>query len=201
MKMLLSVIAVLALFSGCLDFGKDEETMNPTAQQIEYCRKIMHIRSDLKIIPLGYKLIGSGIDAAVYFKFETTADSVSRIFDSACPFSAEHNGSFVMDKGDGPQWWDVEGRNLTGGHISLPGAKYMDVGIHKQKKGCTVYIFWFETLSFRVYIIYRPFLSALGQFPLNLLRISLVSYRFFLVVKRQSCIDAIPPFGVFPARV
>jgi hypothetical protein len=131
MKIFLSMIAALALFSGCLDFGKDEETMNPTANQIDYCRKIMHIRSDLKIIPLGYKLIGSGID--------------TRIFDSACPFSAEHNGSFVMNKGDGPQWWDVEGTNLTGGQIFLPGAKYMDVGIHKKKKGCTVYIFWFET--------------------------------------------------------
>jgi len=61
------VIAVL--LSGCFEFGTYEETTTPTKAQIERCRSEMYLNPTAKIIPLGYKLEGSGIDDVIRFKF------------------------------------------------------------------------------------------------------------------------------------
>jgi hypothetical protein len=45
----------------------------------------------------------------------------------------------------GLKWWDVKGENLFGGQISLPDAKFMNVGLLKTDNGYIVYISWSET--------------------------------------------------------
>jgi hypothetical protein len=43
------------------------------------------------------------------------------------------------------KWWDANDKKMIGESISLPNARYMDVGIEKQDDGYLVYIMWNET--------------------------------------------------------
>ncbi|HEX3046395.1 MAG TPA: hypothetical protein VHY08_16685, partial [Bacillota bacterium] len=76
----LLVLAFLStvLISGCLDFGKEEETTHPTSLQVLQCRKLMYLNPNLDIKPLGFKLLGSGIDDAIWLKFRTNAKSLNQ---------------------------------------------------------------------------------------------------------------------------
>jgi hypothetical protein len=73
-------IANIFLFTGCLDFGEDEETTSPTKVQVSRCRSEMYLNLLMKITPLGFKLQGSGIDDAIWFKFKTEITDIHKIF-------------------------------------------------------------------------------------------------------------------------
>ena len=142
----LSAIALLSvvLFFGCLGFGKDEETINPTLQQVSKCRELMHLNPSLDITPLGYKLLASGIDDAIWFKFRADTVSLNEIFNLST-IAKEFSEGFVLIPEKGLNWWDVVNKNFIGGQVSLPNSKFMNVGIEKEMDGLIIYIFWFET--------------------------------------------------------
>ena len=50
-----------------------------------------------------------------------------------------------MYKMEDVEWWDVEGKELVGGEISLPNARFMNLGAEKIEGGYIVYIMWHET--------------------------------------------------------
>ncbi|MBN2513567.1 MAG: hypothetical protein JXB18_11570, partial [Sedimentisphaerales bacterium] len=87
----------------------------------------------------------SGIDASMYFKFKTDTTDISQIFDSSVVDAAKFQNGFTLNTIKNVKWWDVKNKDLLGGQVSLPNAKYMNVGIEKTEKGYTVYIMWFET--------------------------------------------------------
>jgi hypothetical protein len=147
MKKTLLVSAFLCLFiSGCLSFGKDEETTTPNSTQIARCRKEMYLNPSVKITPLGYRIDGSGIDDFIWFKFKTNVENISDIFDKTVvdtsTFKTDH--TFHRNMND-LKWWDANDKKMIGESISLPNARYMDVGIEKQDDGYLVYIMWNET--------------------------------------------------------
>lgn len=136
----------LSGISGCLDFGEDVQTEKPTASQVSFCRKIMYLNPGLKITPLGFKLLGSGIDDAVWFKFKTEETSLSRIFDTTVMDVTGFAENFrFWSASDDLSWWDVENKIFTGGAVSLPAVKVMNVGLEKTETGYVVYIMWHET--------------------------------------------------------
>jgi len=145
---LLPGIIVCIALSGCLNFGKDEETTSPTPEQIARCFSEMHLNPNLKLQPLGYRLEGSGIDDGIWFKFETEAN-ISEIFKSSIvditKFTENSNyiHSSEMKK---LKWWDTAGKTLMGGQVELPlpNARYMNIGIEKKGKSNVVYIMWHE---------------------------------------------------------
>jgi len=138
------IILLSALPPGCLDFGKDEETQTPTAAQVARCRSVMYLNPDLKIGPLGFKLRGSGIDDAIWFKFKAKASEVAEVFDTAVVDVSEFKQGFTMLSVKGLKWWDVKGKTFLGGEVSLPNVKFMKAGITKTADGFLVYIMWHE---------------------------------------------------------
>jgi len=141
---LFTALLLSALPSGCLDFGKDEEAQIPTAAQVARCRSVMHLNPDLKIGPLGFRLRGSGIDDAIWFKFKSKASKVAEVFDTAVVDVSEFEDGFTMLPVKGLKWWDVNGKTFLGGEVSLPNVKFMKVGITKTADGLLVYIMWHE---------------------------------------------------------
>jgi len=62
----ITIISTLfLLISGC---GNHIETISPSAEQIVTCKKVMYLKNDLEIEPLGFKLTQK-IDDAIWFKF------------------------------------------------------------------------------------------------------------------------------------
>jgi len=104
----------------------------------------MYLNPDLKIGPLGFKLRGSGIDDAIWFKFKVKASEVAEVFDTAVVDVSEFKDGFTMLPVKGLKWWDVDGKTFLGGEVSLPNVKFMKVGITKTDDGSLVYIMWFE---------------------------------------------------------
>ena len=145
LKYMMLLIIVICCVSRCLRFGRDEVTTHPTPQQIVKCKKLMYINPVIDIDPIGYKLLGSGIDDAIFFKFRTKAESIKEIFDSNYVDTSSFSKDFQFIYQDkGLKWWDVTGRKFTGGEISLPNVKYMNVGIQEEDNEYVVYIFWHE---------------------------------------------------------
>jgi hypothetical protein len=141
-----AVLLILTVCTSCLKFGDDEETTPPTSVQVDRCRSEMYLNPSVDIIPLGYKRIGSGIDDAIWFKFKTTATDLTEIFDSTVVDVTTFTSPFTFDfEMEGVRWWDVEGKTLLGGQVSLPNARYMNVGIYRTEEGCVIYIMWHET--------------------------------------------------------
>ncbi len=138
-------LAVILSCSGCLEFGNDEETDSPTKEQVDRCRSEMYLNPSMQITPLGYKLEGSGIDDAIWFKFKTDVSEAQEIFDIKVVDTAKFkNGfSFVHDMTE-LRWWDVKNKELLGGQVELPNARFMNVGIEKNNGGFVVYIMWHE---------------------------------------------------------
>jgi len=147
MKWYLVTILLLAVFcTGCLDFGEDEETTSPTNAQVARCRSEMYLNRSVQLTPLGYKLLGSGIDDAIWFKFKPESTDLTEIFDNTVVDTFEFKSPFTFDhEMKDLQWWDVEGKTLLGGRVSLPNARYMTVGINKTEEGYVIYIMWHET--------------------------------------------------------
>lgn len=143
--LLITLLAVLT-FTGCLDFGEDEETTTPTKDQVNRCRSEMYLKPSVKITSLGFKLRGSGIDDAIWFKFKTDSANLAEIFDVATVDISkfEDDFKFIYEMKE-LKWWDVESKKLHGGQVSLPNARYMDVGAEKTEEGYVIYIMWFET--------------------------------------------------------
>jgi hypothetical protein len=142
-------IAILVLVistTACLDFGSDEETTTPTESQVNRCRAEMYLNDTVQITPLGFKLEGSGIDDVIWFKFETNTTDLSQVFDTTVVDTdkfTEHTN--VMSDLQDVEWWDVEGKDLLGGQVSLPNVRYMNVEAEKIEGGYVIYIRWNET--------------------------------------------------------
>ncbi|MBN1888771.1 MAG: hypothetical protein JW850_12320 [Thermoflexales bacterium] len=130
---------------GCLDFGQDEETTTPTESQVSRCRAEMYLNPTVNITPLGFKLEGSGIDDAIWFKFETDADDLAQVFDTSVVDLSKFKEGYSLSELKGVAWWDVGGKNLWGGPVALPHVRYMSVGAEKIEGGYVVYVMWNET--------------------------------------------------------
>jgi len=76
------LLMLSAVFTGCLDFGKDEETTSPTKSQVSRCHARMYLNPSIKITPVAFKFLGSGIDDAIWFKFKADVSDLHKIFDS-----------------------------------------------------------------------------------------------------------------------
>ncbi|NLW83104.1 MAG: hypothetical protein GXY41_01670 [Phycisphaerae bacterium] len=145
-KYLIIVLFSLTALTGCLKFGNDEETNTPTTDQVARCKSEMYLNSSATVIPLGYKLLGSGIDDAIWFKFKIQCTDISEIFDTKIVdiTKFKHGFNFFHDMKN-LEWWDVSGKDLIGGQVSLPNARCMNVGLLKIEDGYIVYIMWHET--------------------------------------------------------
>jgi len=142
----LFLLLITISFTGCLDFGNNEETTSPTEAQVERCRAEMYLNPSMKITPLGFKLEGSGIDDAIWFKFETDITDLHQIFDSNIVDSYKFENDYTsIYEVNGLDWWDVKEKKLIGGQVELPNVRFMNVGIEKKEKGYVVYIMWHET--------------------------------------------------------
>lgn len=131
---------------GCLNFGPDEETTEPTEAQISRCQKAMYLNPSIPIQVQGFKLLGSGIDDAIWFKFMTPTQDIKDLFRSTVDINTfEPKFNFSPSSLNNPHWWDPDAKNLIGGNVSLPQGRYMSVGIQAQEAGLLVYIFWHET--------------------------------------------------------
>ena len=131
--MLTALLLALSLIStGCLAFGIDEETTTPTEAQLSRCRAEMYLNPSMKITPIGYKLEGSGIDDAIWFKFWTDVSGVQEIFDVKVVDTSKFKTGFTFShEMKELKWWDVENKELLGGQVELPNVRFMNVGIEK----------------------------------------------------------------------
>ena len=144
---LVVLAAVLFTTIACLDFefGNDEETTMPTESQVNRCRVEMYLKDTANITALGYKLEGSGIDDVIWFKFHADAKNLAQVFDtSIVDITQFEENSKVMGLKD-VEWWDVDGKNLFGGQVALPNARFMTVGAEKVEGGYVIYVVWNET--------------------------------------------------------
>jgi hypothetical protein len=145
-KYLIITLFSLMALTGCLKFGNDEETTTPTTAQVARCKSEMFLNSSATIIPLGYKLLGSGIDDAIWFKFKTQCTDISEIFDTQVVDITKFKNEIIFRHDvKNLEWWDVSGKDLIGGQVSLPNAKYMNVGLLKTEEGYIVYISGHDT--------------------------------------------------------
>ena len=139
-------LALLFTLNGCLRFGDDEETESPTTDQVNRCISEMYLNPSIPITPLGFKLLGSGIDDAIWFKFITEEKSLSDVFDTTVVDVSKLEKDFQFSPlSDVGKWWDVQDKNLQGGQILLPNVRCMNVGIEKLETGYMIYIMWHET--------------------------------------------------------
>ncbi len=142
--LLIGLLLILSL-AGCLDFGKDEETTSPTKAQVARCRSEKYLNPSMKITPLGFKLEGSGIDDAIWFKFKTNIVDVQEIFDGKVVDTSKFEEYFTFThEMNELKWWDVKGKKLLGGQVELPNVRFMNVGVEKTNDGYVVYIMWHE---------------------------------------------------------
>ncbi|VAX38797.1 hypothetical protein MNBD_PLANCTO02-1757 [hydrothermal vent metagenome] len=149
MKNLYLLIVLLSAFSfmlaGCLNFGKDEETTSPTKAHVSRCQSEMYLNPSMKIIPLGFKIEDSGMDAAIWFKFKTDTSDLHKIFVGKVVDTSKFKNDFTfIHEMDELKWWDAKDKKLVGGQVRLPNVRFMNVGIEKNGEGYIVYIMWHE---------------------------------------------------------
>lgn len=136
---------VVVIFYGLLSLsllGNDVQTTSPTPDQIERSQDEMYLNKNILIQPLGFKLVESGIDDSAWFKFQTKA-SITDIFKSEIVDLKLLSKKYSMISHAEIEWWNVEGKTLLGGQISLPNNKIMNVGIdHSNGDASVVYIMW-----------------------------------------------------------
>jgi len=142
---LIAGLLIITSCAGCLKFGDDEETTSPTSAQVDRCRREMYINPSVELTPLGYKLLGSGIDDAIWFKFPTSSTHLTEVFDGKVVDTAKFETPFTHIRMKDVKWWDVEGKTLLGAQVSLPNARFMNVGVQKTDAGFVIYIMWTET--------------------------------------------------------
>lgn len=145
-KIICFSVFFLLLVAGCLGFGENIETGQPTAEQLAFCQSAMYLNDQLHFEPIGLRIDATGIDAAAWFCFFTEEVAIEKIFDSefVSPDSLSDPVSFYSNESM-PAWWDADEKVLEGGTVSLDGGIYMTVGIFREEHGSTVYIFWFES--------------------------------------------------------
>ncbi|MBN1499249.1 MAG: hypothetical protein JW982_03795 [Spirochaetes bacterium] len=141
---LLFLVCFFSCTSGFLSFGSDEETISPTPEQVAICRNEMYLNQILPIEPLGYKLLGSGIDDAIWFKFKTEEKNISEYFSKNAVNTDNFKHDFQMFPED-ISWWDVENKKFFGGNAELPNVKFMTIAIEEKTDYNVVYIMWHET--------------------------------------------------------
>ncbi len=130
----------------CLDFGEDLVTTDLTQEQLNSCRTLFHIREDVVIEPVGLKLIGSGIDDAIWFKFEADVSDPLMIFQTAYVPSDSLDGQATFYQSeDLPHWWDTRNRIFTGGTVPLNSGSVMTVGYQQEPDRIICYIFYHES--------------------------------------------------------
>lgn len=140
------IIFLLISSPGCLSFGEDVLTENPTVEQLEYCRATLHIRDGIEIEPLGLKVLGSGIDDAVWFKFAVKETDPGLIFDpEAVPADSLGDPVSFFDPQDMPDWWDGGEYHLTGGTVSTGIGEYLRVAFRREGDSLILYVFWNES--------------------------------------------------------
>lgn len=141
-----TALVPVLLLAGCLKFGRDVETTSPSASDLQRCRAEMYLEPDLDLTPLGFKLEGSGIDDAIWFKFRTEADDLSQVFqEDVVDISSFQEGFSSLYPVPGLSWWDVEGKAMYGGQVRLPLARVMNVGAVSTESGLMVYVLWHQT--------------------------------------------------------
>ena len=142
----ISLLPILSfMFTGCLDFGKNEGTTSPTPDQVNRCRSEMYLNPLMRITLLGFKLEGSGIDDAIWFKFKSGISDVQKIFDVKVVDTSKFKTGFTfIHEMKELKWWDVKNKELLGGQIELPNVGFMNVGIEKNDDGYIAYIMWHE---------------------------------------------------------
>lgn len=137
-------MALAWVLAGCLNFGDDIETTSPSPKQVSGCAKLMYLNPNIKIDPMGLKIIASGIDDIVWFKFETRAN-IKNIFNAKyVDVSNFSKNEYVITPAKNISWWIKRKKLLLGGQIELPNVKNMNVGIEQQKNRNIVYIVWHE---------------------------------------------------------
>ena len=105
----------------------------------------MYINADVKITPEGFKLT-SGIDDAIWFRFLAHADDIADVFSTEFVDASKFQQGYTFASASMPSWWDVAQKSLTGGQVSLPNARFMNVGYVDNGDGTlTVYVMWHET--------------------------------------------------------
>ena len=138
-------VLFMAAASGCLDFGEDVETDNPTQQQLEFCEAVMHLNPQMDYQPAGMKVIGSGIDGAAWMVFSTEETQTGAIFDTTYVSPGSLLGTASMySPDDMPEWWNPSNYELTGGIIALSDGCFINVGMNRTSGGTVVFIFWNE---------------------------------------------------------
>lgn len=105
----------------------------------------MHLNPQAPIQGLGFKLLGSGIDDAIWFKFTSPVSDLKDLFQSPVNIQSFAPGFRFDPRSDLPDWWDPDKKALIGGAVELPNGQYMYVGAVPQGNGFLVYIFWHET--------------------------------------------------------
>ena len=139
-------ISCLAILTGCgLQFGTDETTTQPTQAQLARCRAEMYLQTNLVFQAHGMKLLGSGIDDAIWLKFSCEVTDPAHIFQTNIVVVSNFRNGFKQSPSKDIPWWDVKGRNLSGGQVAIPNARYMNVGIDAAGTNSVVYIMWHET--------------------------------------------------------
>ncbi len=154
----LLVLACLPFVVGCSfdPFGtpSPDVTTSPSRQQIQYCRDVMHIDSELVLSPLGYYYEHGFQDDQIAFKFIAKTHQIGNIFDEDFVPSAElvaRKSNSGLDRDIGEAWWDCQTKKLFGGNFTVPppgsqGTRALHIGIADNGDGTfTVYVYWFET--------------------------------------------------------
>ena len=143
---LIFAAAFILITAGCLDFGSNIVTEEPTEEQLAFCQSAMHLSDQLAYVPIGLRIDATGIDAVAWFCFYTEEVAIDKIFDSEFVSTDSLSGpvSFYSNESM-PKWWDVDEKVFEGGSISLGGGRQMTVGIHREEGINTVYIFWCES--------------------------------------------------------
>ena len=122
-------ISCLVSLIGCNLLGVHETTTQRTQAQIARCRAEMYLQNNLVLQAHGMKLLGSGIDDTIWLKFSCKATDPAQIFQTEVVDVSKFYSGFTIDETTDAPWWDAEGRDLSGGYIALPKARFMDVEI------------------------------------------------------------------------
>jgi hypothetical protein len=148
---------VIICVTGCdidfLGYPPPTITVTPTPQQIQYCRDVMYINTDVEIVPLGFYFEPS-LDDLIRFKFVANTNDPTKLFDSTQVPASKFSTDFGVDalRPEAKEsWWDVGSQKLTGGSFSVPppkaqGSRGLNIGYKSNDDGTlTVYVLWHET--------------------------------------------------------
>ena len=99
----------------------------------------------MNIEPRGLIILGSGIDDAVWFKFETAPLATDALFDTTCVchgVPAEQVSFYAGD--DFPHWWDTRSRIFPGWTDSTAYGAWITIGYQEEPDRIIWYGFYTE---------------------------------------------------------